>query len=385
MRMRKIYYGARRIVLIFFAFLFSPLIYVLIWRRRRRQDSDFRNLRILVIPHLTRIGDLACATPVFRAIKEKYPKSFLAVLVAGRLEGLLKQNPRVDELIRYRHNDLWGTIHGLRKKNFDWSFSLSGSAPSSCIAFLALIPRRAKLMRRPRPLSEIATDCMSNFKLLYRHHTYLPRRYLDLLAGMGIEHPEEVKEVFVSQAGEKKAEEFLRKEGIAPRDFLVGISITAGNKIKEWGDEKFRELAGRIVDNYGAKIVFLASKNDEGRIEAILFPGALKAVDFSLEELPSLIKRLKLFIAVDTGPIYIAHALKVPLIDIIGPVDPAEQPPQDERSILIKPPPHIRPSSFVFKRAGKPDEHKKALEATSVEDVLSGVDTLVRSKQIARS
>lgn len=382
--MRRMYYELRGLALIFFALLFSPLVYALI-RRRRHKNADSRNLRILVIPHLTRIGDLVCATPMFRAIKEKYPQSFLAVLAAGRLQGLLKNNPRIDEVIRYRHDDLWGIIRALRKKNFDWSFSLSGSAPSSCIAFLAFIPHRVKLTRRPRPLSEIATDWMCNFKLLYRHHTYLPRRYLDLLRCIGIEHCEEIKEVFVSQAGEKKAEEFLREEGIAPRDFLVGMSITAGNKIKEWGDEKFRALAEKIVGIYRARVVFIGSKGDEKRIDAVLFPGAYKAVDFSLEELPSLLKRLKLFIAVDTGPIYIAHALKVPLIDIIGPVDPTEQPPEDERSVLIKPPSHIKPSSFVFKRPGKPGEHKKALETISVEDVLFGVDTLIHSKQIVGS
>ena len=163
------------------------------------------DLKVLVIPHLTRIGDLVCATPVFRAIKEKYPDSHLAVLAAGRLEGLLKNNPRVDEIIIYRHYDLWGTIKKIRQGRFDWSFVLSGTAVGVIISFLALIPNRTKITRRPRPFSEFFTDWLSNYKLRYEHHTYLPRYYLRLLEFIGIKNPEEIKEVFVSEEGERKA------------------------------------------------------------------------------------------------------------------------------------------------------------------------------------
>jgi ADP-heptose:LPS heptosyltransferase len=104
--------------------------------------------------------------------------------------------------------------------------------------------------------------------------------------------------------------------------------------------------------------------------------GFFKAVNFTLEELPSLIKRLNLYIAVDTGPIYIAHALKVPLIDITGPCDSNEQPPNDELSIQVRPPPYIKPSSFVMKKPGKPAEHEKALESTHVEDVFLAIEKL---------
>ena len=353
--MKKFYYALRRIALIVLTLLLAPFIYFLMPKRK----TDPSPRRILIIPHLTRIGDLVCATPVFRAIKEKYPDSHLAVLVAGRIEPLLKNNPRVDEIIVYRHFDLWGTIRKIRRGNFDWSFSLSGTAMSSVMAFWGLIPHRAKITRRPRPFSEVLTDWLAHYQLRYEHHTYLPRRYLDLLKFIGIENPQEIKEVFVSKGGERKAEEFLRKNNLGTSDFLVGISTTAGNKIKEWGEDKFRRLAEELVRRYNAKIIYVGSAG------------------FSLEELPSLIKRLKLFIAVDTGPIYMAHALEVPLIDIIGPVDPLEQPPKDERSVQVLPQPHIKPTSFVFKKPGKPEEHQKAIQSIRVEDVLMAVDKLL--------
>lgn len=362
------------------AVVFSPVFYFLIWRRKK-----FINrrgwLRILITPQFTRVGDLVCATPVFRAIKQQYPHCFLAVLATNKNAGIIKNNPNVDEIIIYKSIDLWGTIKRVNSLNFDWSFNLAATSLGTVLSYTGLIPNRAKIIRAGRPLTEIITDWLNNFGLLYKHHTYLPRYYLDLLKFMGITESEEVKEVFTAQEGDKRVGGFLGSNGVDGEEILVGISITAGNKIKEWGGRKFAELARKISEKYGAKIIFLGGKKDESRIDEIIknFDNRnyLKAVDFSLEELPSLMKKFSLYIGVDTGPVYIAHALKIPLIDIVGPVDSAEQPPEDDLSILVRPPADIKPSSFVLKKAGKPEEHKRALEAIWVEDVLAAVDEIL--------
>lgn len=361
---------------ILLSYFSAPFIYFLISRKKRE-----KKMRILIIPQLARIGDLVCTTPVFRAIKEKYPQSYLAVLVSKRALGIIKNNPRIDEIIIYENFSLGQLIKKIRKISFDWSFSLSATSVSSPLVFLGLVKNRVKTTRQRRPLTEFLTDWLNNHKMLYQDHTYLPRHHLKLLSFLGINNPVEIKEVFVSPAGQEKARKILEDYGLGVGDFLVGISMTAGNKIKEWGDEKFKELAKQLVAKYHSKIIFLGAKKDEPRIDKVLADldqeNYFKAINFSLEELPSLVKRLKLYIAVDTGPIYIAHALGVPLVDIVGPCDPGEQPPQDSKSILIVPPPSIKPSSFVMKKAGKPEEHLRALESIKVEDVLNAADRLI--------
>ena len=376
---RSQYYGLRRIILTIGAILTAPFIFLFIYGAGKNK-VDYGRPRILIMPHLTRIGDLVCATPVFRAIKEKYPNAYLAVLVAGRVEALVKTNPRIDEIIVYRHNDLWWTIKKIRERRFDWNLSLSGTSMSSVIALLGLIPNIAKITRRSRPLSEFFTDWLATNKLRYPHHVYLPGYYLRLLNFIRINNPKEIKEIFTSKSGEVKANDYFAKVGVNEHDVVVGMSITAGNKIKEWGDDKFQELVAELKKRYQVQVVFIGSKNDEQRIKKISSPEDAIATNFKLDELPSVLKRLNLFISVDSGPLYIAHALKVPLVDIIGPVDPSEQPPSDERSIQVLPPPYIKPSSFVMKKPGGLEEHKKATASISVEDVVRAVDELINSK-----
>ena len=388
-QIKNFYYTTRKWFLAFGMLTSWPIFWFLI-RRRKAYFAKNPSLRILIIPQLTRIGDVVCATPVFRSIKEQYPDSFIAVLVTSRIFELLKHNPNIDEIIQFRTSHFMNMLRIIRSKKFNWSMSLSGTMITTIIAVWSLIPGRAKITRQDKPLGERLTDWLIPDKLLYHHHTYLPKYYLKLLKYLNINHPEEIRQVFTTISGDEIIKKWLFKKGISDSDLLVGISIAAQNRIKEWGDEKFKEVAKYINRKYKGKIIFLGIKKDESRIMNVLKnldPNYFfMATDFTLEELPSLIKRLNVYIAVDTGPIYIAHALKVPLIDITGPCDPYEQPPNDKISIQVRPPEYIEPSSFVMKKAGKDEEHKKALAATSIESVEGAIDQLMKNlkKKLAK-
>lgn len=351
-------------LLIFFAFLFYPIFVGLIFLRAR--DKKGKKLKILVIPQLTRIGDLICATPVFREIKNKYPESFLAVVVTPKISGIIKNNPRIDEIIILENEEylrffgLLKFFKKIREKNFDWVFCVSASVMGTLISFYGLVHNRAKIVRQQRTFSEILTDWLNDYQLEYKGKGNLPRFYLRILKFIGIDEPKEViKEIFVSKSGEEKAERFLREKNISQNDLIIGIGTTAGNKIKEWPEERFRELAKKLIGKYNAKIIFINPK------------------DFSLEEFPSLMKRFKLFISADCGPIHIAHALGVPLIDIIGPVDPSEQAPTGENCVIVKPPANIKPTIFAMKPAGDPAESRRAVESISVEQVFNSTTKLL--------
>lgn len=360
------------VLIILGGLLFSP---ALIFLSRRPQMGN--KPRILIIPQLTRIGDLVLTTPTFRAIKEKYPDAYLGVALSKKTVGIIKNNPYIDKIFILRSAGFWSDLQEIRRASFDWSFCLSGSALGNIIALWALIPNRAKITRRPRPFWEFLTDFLATEELRYEHHTYLPAYYLKILEAIGIRGGGK-SEVFVSESGEKKAEEYFKMRNIKGGEAVIGISIAAGNKIKEWGDEKFKKLGEILAAKYGAKIIFIGGPGDGARIKKILTnQNFFEASDFSLENLPSLIKRLSVFIAVDTGPIYIAHALKIPLVDITGPVDPSEQPPNDAMSLQVLPTPDIKPSSFVMKKPGRPEEHQRAIQSITIEDVLTTVEKLL--------
>jgi len=62
---------------------------------------------------------------------------------------------------------------------------------------------------------------------------------------------------------------------------------------------------------------------------------------------------MSLYVSADTGPIYIAEAFNVPTIDITGPVNENEQPPQGEKHKIVFNDVYCRPCSFVMNTARK--------------------------------
>ncbi len=362
---------------IFLTWILYPFFNI---RAHKRDKKLGAAKRILLIPQLTRIGDIVCSTPVIFNIKKNYPDSYLAVLVSKKALGIIKNNPKINEFILIENYSWFGLINKLRESNFNWSISLSATSTSTLWAVWAVIAHRIKTVVETPPVTERITDWMTNHRLLYKNHTYLPVHHTHLLAFMGIDNPKDVKEVYFSLEGEKKAE--VWRKNIPENVRVIGLSISAGNKIKELGDEKFLEIAQKLLAQKNTAIACIGSPADQSRINNFIknlnHPLAYDATGFSLEELPSLMKKFSLYIAVDTGPIYIAHALGIPLIDIIGPVDPLEQPPKDSKSIRVLPRGDIKPSSFVFKRHGTPQEIENAIRSTSTEDIISAARSLLK-------
>ena len=56
----------------------------------------------------------------------------------------------------------------------------------------------------------------------------------------------------------------------------------------------------------------------------------------SITELIALTRRARLFIGGDTGPLHLAAALRVPVVAIYGPTDPARNGPYGTRSVVLR-------------------------------------------------
>jgi len=368
-------------ILTLFSILFAPVIYFLIWKRKEKLFDG--KSRIFVIPQLTRIGDLVCSTSVFGAIKKAYPESHLVVLTSVMASGIIKNNPHIDEIITVEEymGHFLGLIKKIRNGKFDIGISLSGTSLSSLLFFYGLIPKRIKLIRHPRPFSEMATDWMSNRKERYTHGEYIPEFYKKLLQFINISGIDMVKKVYTDKRADIRSRGFLDKHNIHDDDVVIGVNPFAGNnKEKEWGIENYAKLCDELCKDRRIIFVVMGMRNDKISVDELmsLTKGRLvPALDFSLEELPSLIKHFDLFISGDTGLMHIADALGIPLIDIIGPVYDGELTPRGDNVKIVKPNPPVDPTIFAFRKQGDLELSKKAIKNTSVESVVKAAHVLM--------
>jgi heptosyltransferase-1 len=80
--------------------------------------------------------------------------------------------------------------------------------------------------------------------------------------------------------------------------------------------------------------------------------GAAVAMKCSITELIALTRRARLFVGGDTGPMHLAAALRVPVVAIFGPTDPARNGPYGTRSVVLRNP----ASPTTHARRAQPDE-----------------------------
>jgi len=366
---------------LFLTYLLAPFFYLLLAFKKKNAE-----LKILVI-QTAKIGDLVCTTPVFREIKKKFPSCFLTVIVNSKTKDVLKNNPRVDKIILL---DDYPGIGGkfklfgkLRKENYDWVISVFPSSFNSIIGFWSLIPRR--ITATHRQTGEIAKlySVFNNYRLKYQRHDSVQKHHLALLSFMGIEAVSEEKEMFVRPEEEKKVLNFLGQHNLSADDLLIGVSVTSGLKIKEWERSQFSALSDKLIQDLGAKIIFIGGAGDQKVIEEIqkmMKNNAICAAGlFRLNELAALFKKMKLFISVDSGPLYIADAVGTPVIDIFGPSDIKEVHPTGAKCRILRKDISCAPCSFMFEGPRFCKEgHSKCLKEITTEDVFNAARDLIK-------
>jgi len=116
-----------------------------------------------------------------------------------------------------------------------------------------------------------------------------------------------------------------------PEEDSVLAHISASREKKEWPIESWLEVA-RVAKKTGIPIIFSSGNSERER--GLLAKLQLSAPDIrvlaateNLELFLAVIKRARVFVSGDTGPLHFATGLGVPSIGIFGPTEPSQWAP----------------------------------------------------------
>ncbi|MGH9454000.1 MAG: glycosyltransferase family 9 protein, partial [Terriglobia bacterium] len=125
--------------------------------------------------------------------------------------------------------------------------------------------------------------------------------------------------------------EKLSREGIRKGSILAGIHAGWGGRkhslhetrLRSWPPERFAEIARSLSQQMGASMVLTGSASDRPLNELIAklsgTPCLNLAGSLSLLETVALLRRLDVYLTVDSGPAHMAAALGTPLVTLWGP------------------------------------------------------------------
>jgi heptosyltransferase-1 len=127
-----------------------------------------------------------------------------------------------------------------------------------------------------------------------------------------------------------------RLEELGMGDFAI-LNPGAGWGAKRWPPERYGEVA-RKLGNLGIRSILNYGPGEEELVHSAeaASGGTATAMSCTITELIALTRRARLFIGGDTGPLHLAAALRVPVVAIYGPTDPARNGPYGTRSIVLR-------------------------------------------------
>ena len=281
------------------------------------------------------LGDAIMALPVFPALREKFPRTRLAVACRENLRDVFAAAPEIDEVIGVPRGNgaLLRHAWNLRARRFDLGILLTNSFATAAWLRLAGVRRRIGYARDGRGF--LLTDAVMATPFLLAAHQ--AEYYFALLRECGIDTPLGMPRLTLPPEAHAEAEAYLKRENPAGRPFAVVAPCSAFGAVKDWAPERYaavaRELAAQRqldvfvtgVADQNPVIASICGNGDSTEKDAPRVINAAGAL--SLFGLFALIRRAAVFIGGDSGAAHAAAAVNTPVVVIFGITEPSRTRP----------------------------------------------------------
>jgi heptosyltransferase-2 len=211
---------------------------------------------------------------------------------------------------------------------------------------------------------------------LYRDQVPVPERYFEAARHLDVVPDGDPAELFISPAAEARAEEWLNRSGLDPTLPMVAIAPGAAHATKCWPVRHWRRLAEELASR-GYGIVLVGGSADRVTAAEIVsvVPGGIASAagELDLQAAGALVRRARVVVAGDTGPMHLATAVGRPVVALFGPtVEEFGFFPYQARATVLQLPLPCRPCSS---KGGPrcPLVHHQCLEDIPPQQVLSAL------------
>lgn len=292
----------------------------------KNQKIKFENRSKIVFIALNGIGNLILLTPVFTNIKKNFPKSKISVLTLSDSAGVLENNPYVDEIMLYPAKQSLISravfLLKLRERKFDISFYPYPNVDimSALISLLTGAKCRVNFYYR---LFGRWCGLFNTISVPVDLNKHDIEKNLDLIRAFGMRIHS--KNLFIGTTKEDvKHVEKLLKNKITKNDLLIGIHVGSKEGMRIWPTENFAALAEQLLRYNKIKIILVGTGIEMRLIQnfnQFRQPNVINLIkETTIPQTTELIKRCRLFITTDSGPMHMAAAAGTKIIAIyLGP------------------------------------------------------------------
>ena len=343
--------------------------------------------RILIIK-LGSLGDVVHTLPALADLKRQFPDAEIDWLVESKALVLLDGNPWLHEVIevdthKWRRSwslatlsEMRGLVTKLRRRHYDVALDFQGLWKS---AVLGKVTGARKLIGFDR------TTLKEPGCRMFYHEEIKPgpdvRHVIDinkeLLRGLGVAVGPHRFHFSVPREDELYISRQLSSHHL--EDFVI-LNPGGGWDTKNWAPENYARLHDKLLQETGLPGLMTWGPGEEPLVDRLRRAcSGMPPVTFptSVPQLVALLKRARLFVGGDTGPLHLAAACGTPIVGIFGPTDPARNGPFFAEDIVVS---HRVPCGPCYKRTC-PIYNKECLRLVEVDEVLEAALRRLKMKK----
>ncbi|NPV05562.1 MAG: glycosyltransferase family 9 protein [Syntrophaceae bacterium] len=268
------------------------------------------------------IGDLVLSTPAMDALKTVYPGAEITVLVSPAARDLLLHHPSVSRIVVYDRNapirKKLDVIRTLRRFRFDVAVDPfdSWDLEPALLAGLSAAPVR------------VGYASGGGRDVFFTAHLPAPARdrhitevVAGLLAALGAHPVRGEPRLHVSQQECGEAARFIESENLGGRA-LIGVHPGASSESQHWPEEYYAELIDAVTADGGRAAIVFGGPGDGERLKRI--GAAIRGrrpvfVQGDLRRFCALVRRCRVLVCNNSGPLHVAAALGVATVSFMGP------------------------------------------------------------------
>ncbi len=402
---------------------FCFLVLIPSYLRQKKEIQKDKINKILLI-NLQGIGDIVMTTPFLTALRKEFPKAEIHYFCYKGNGDVLEGDKRINKILKRKEDNIFSrdflnTMKEIEHNNYSLIINLFPAQHSALLAVLSNAPYKLGNL-----YSTASTS--NNLKIKRKEKTWDGRKNAKNIAEQLElrEYDEAALRITISSETKKETEEFFKNEGIKRSEICsegakysnkekrlhypaeaiqmfenkspqlyIGINPNATWVSKNWPDEYWCMFIEQLLKEKEYKkhqIVLFGGPSDKEHTEKIKEEVQKRisiqerkrirnsAGKLSLKQTAAILKKMDVFITIDSGLLHIAIAMKTPTIALFGCTDP---------NILVYGAKNVEvvsvydqcPKKFQFNHNNEPPDWKQeCMRRIFVEEVLLRVKKILQ-------
>lgn len=270
---------------------------------------DLNGKRILV-SNCYGLGDLITCTPALRRLKELYPDCRVTLLGNSSHLDAVRGLPYIDQAVGLSRGGLfgrWRLLPVLRRQDAvaftDWQPQLL------VLSYLLRIPLRGGVAREGRSACRYLTRRAEDRQYVFTEYAG-ERRARELSEALGVTLDGDMTQCDVALPGaqaQAAVDALLAEVGLSAAEPFLLLAPFAANAVRHWPLSAARRFVQQAEAAFGCPVVVIGAAADRAAAEAMSRYSL--AGKTTLPQLIECIRRARLVVATDSGPMHIAGAL----------------------------------------------------------------------------